>query len=124
MTQAPYGYCWRCQTNVATRSDLNIGIIVLCCLLIFFFGLGLLLLVIYLVYKLAIADKVCDICGSAVWPVPMPVYPMPAYMPYPPGQYYHPPRPAYQEGGKYCAFCAQPLPMSARFCSRCGQNAR
>jgi hypothetical protein len=98
MTTDPYGYCPR-DGIVPTKYDFSYAVIILCVLLIFFLGIGLFLILVYILYVVLARDKVCSVCGAAVYPAPMYGYPQPYYpAPAPPyqGQYYnqyqYPPR--------------------------------
>jgi len=95
MTTADFGIC-PVHGPVGAKHDFSIGVIVLCIVLTFLFGIGLLILLIYIIYVLFSKDRVCPYCGTTLFAgaVPVPIYPVPVYAPvyypYPP-----PPQPPY-----------------------------
>lgn len=96
MTSAAFGYC-TAHGMVPTKYDVSFGAIILAIILIFLFGIGLLILIAYILYVVLVRDRVCSICGSQVYPMPMPMpvyqpYPQPYYYPYPPQPPYYPPQ--------------------------------
>jgi hypothetical protein len=100
MTTADFGIC-PVHGPVAAKHDFSLGVIVVCAALTILFGIGLLILIIYILYVLVAKDRICPFCGSrlAGGPVPVPVYPMPYYMPvYYPYSYYPPQPPRYPPG--------------------------
>ena len=82
---APFGYCPR-DGMVPTKYDVSFALIIIFIFLIFLMGIGILLLIAYVLYVVLARDKVCSICGSAVYLAPMYGYPQP---------YYPPPAPPY-----------------------------
>jgi hypothetical protein len=91
MTTADFGFC-PVHGPVAAKHDFSLGVIVVCIILTILVGIGLLILLIYLVYVVASKDRICPFCGAVLVSGVVPVYPAVFY---PPANYACPPYPAY-----------------------------
>src|SRR5689334_20985818 len=69
------GFCSYCRTNVRTRYDWSTAFLIVCAVLILALGIGLLILLIYVVW-VAAKGPVCSICGSKVRGGPAPGFPV------------------------------------------------
>jgi hypothetical protein len=96
MTTADFGIC-PVHGPVPGKHDFSWGVIVTCIVLTVLVGIGLIILMIYVLYVLTSKDRICLYCGAVLVAPVVPVYPAPYYVPgyygYPPYTGYPPYRP-------------------------------
>ncbi len=88
MTTADFAFC-PMHGIVPTKYDFSTGVVIASFILMFFFGIGVFVLMFYVFYVVAIKDRACHVCGGKVYPAPTPIPYI--YPPPPPGYYQYPP---------------------------------
>jgi hypothetical protein len=113
---------------VSTTHNIKTWVLVACIVLTFLFGIGIIILVIYLLVRLLQPATACSYCEGETVAAPPPVSYAPMAMPYapaPPYGYYAHPAPtgwSMASGSRPCPHCYQPVPPGNRYCPGCGRN--
>ena len=109
-----------------TTHNIKTWVVVASVLLIFAGGIGIIILVIYILLRLSQPATACSYCEGDTFPAPMPFSPMALpYAPAPPYGYNPYPAPAgwpQAPGARPCPYCYQPVPVDNRYCPGCGRG--